>query len=314
MDLETNLEQAFNNNSIDYQKNAKSFVLDCPMCDKSKGVYLWKTSGYGKCHKCDSRFNPYDILVALLGVTYTQARKILNTGVLVRSNDKLEALTLQKVNEPLQEEAKIFKLPYNFFDINAIASESGQKYLLSRGVSLETATKYRLKYCPASQRVVFPVFNSEKKCLGWQDRDVTGDAEYPYDSPGGFNRASCLFGYTEFEADWAVVVEGPFDFLKVSFLGGALCTFGKQISDRQLTMIKSLPVKDIYLALDPDAFDLFDKYAQIFEPRQNVWIMQPPDHRKDFGDCTKKEIENAFENSIKYTKVGTVPTNILEVL
>jgi hypothetical protein len=312
MSLEANLTQVFEDNNIKFRKNAQSFVLDCPLCDKASGVYLWKSRGHGKCHKCSASFSPSAFLVTLLGVSYPEARKILNTGHLINSNDRLDPFVLKPPKE--EEKVRHFKLPYNFYDFGRPRQENaaGGKYLTLRGVDVKVAKKFDLRYCPATKRVIFPIYDDEG-CVGWQARDVTGEAEFPYDSPSGFNRASALLGYRDFDSDHAIVVEGPFDFLKVAPLGGALCTFGKQISNKQIKMIQKLRARNVYLALDPDAFALLDKYAREFEPQQKVWIMEPPSHREDFGDCTLVEVEKAFKNSIRYSRTGKLPVNILEV-
>lgn len=311
MSIESKLTEVFENNSISFKVNAKSFILQCPLCDKTDGVYLWRNTGFGRCHKCTHEYSPQSFLVSVIGCSYHEARKLLYTGVLVRPKPTLEAHLGKKTTKkaPIKE----FVMPYNFFKLDGSSRvNDGEKYLLDRGVKLEVARQFDVRYCPATKRIIFPVFQ-ERKCVGWQARDTTGKSELRYTSPSGFNRSQSLLGYQQsYNSNHLVVVEGPFDFLQVAILGGAVCTFGKEISKPQMEMIKKHPAKKIYLGLDPDAQSYNDTYASFFQPEKEVLIIQPPSHREDFGECTEKEIEESFLFSRIHAKGSFLSLNLKE--
>ena len=98
--------------------------------------------------------------------------------------------------------------------------------------------------------------------------------------------------------DFVVLVEGPFDLLKISPHFPVVCSMGKNISLDQIQLIRDIPnLKRLYLGLDPDAFAVFDNIAQVFEPEIEVYIYQPPSHRKDFGESSDREVLKSFNEA-----------------
>jgi DNA primase len=186
----------------------------------------------------------------------------------------------------------------------------GYDYVLGRGVKPEYVQKYDLRYSPTMARVIIPVYDGLKRCVGYQARDITGQAELKILSPKGFDKSKALLGYWQAIADRAksdhprdsvVLVEGPFDLLKVAELDGALCSFGKNVSKQQIQLIRDLNVKRVYLGLDPDAMREIKKYAALLEPAIEAWVIQPPPNQKDFGDCSYEEVQAAKSLAKRYS-------------
>lgn len=288
-------------------ENARSLVTECFSCGKSKHLYLFLETGYGKCMRCGTSFSPEAIVVHITGCSFREAKRVLGkVGKLVgEQRQRLPHLLQSNKNASPTKEIKRFPLPLDFFPLSTRPDlVTPLQYLQKRGITEEVIHKYDLRYSPAMQRIVIPIYMDDK-CVGWQGRDVTDNASLPYLSPLGFSRSSILLGIDCIEKDYefAILTEGPFDFLKVASLPNTLCSLGKQVTKDQIALIKKLTtVKKVYLALDPDACALFDSIACALEPTQEVFLMLPPKNKKDFGECTLTEILEAFQNAKRYSR------------
>ncbi len=303
--IKSNLESILKEHSVTFKTNERSLILTCPQCGKEKHYYLFKETGVGKCMKCGVVLPPHVLVGMLLDVDYAAAKRMLEVGEHPDANEPItNPLSASLLTQADVFVPKVFAIPANFYPLDSPHSLSGLEYVLGRGVDPEVAKKYGLMYCPWMKRVVVPVFEGGK-CLGWQARDVTGQQELRINSPEGFDKSKTLLGYGQAlqdRANHSIIVEGPFDMLKIAHLGGAMCSFGKEISRTQIDLVKRLPAKRVYLGLDPDAFDYIDRYVGDFRPDKEVWLFQPPSNRKDFGECTKKEVDEAWKNSILYVR------------
>ena len=310
MSLQGKIEQILTEHGYPFTENEKSLVTTCVQCGKEKHFYVFKDGGYGTCMKCGYQAGPEAIVVVLTGCSFKDAKDILQTGKPIQSGNRLIPNLTPKINKSISN-LNEFPLPVNFFPLQP-KFEQAWKYVTDRGVMEKIIQRYDLRWSPEQRRVFFPI-KIRGKCYGYQGRDVTGNSELPYWSPKGFSKSRVLLGYDQFEADkdYLVMSEGPFDMLKLAALGNTVCTMGKNVSRDQLELIKEFPITKLYLALDPDAFDLFDSIAQTFEPEIEVHIMTPPSDRKDFGACTTEEVLRAFLDAERYTRAGKISSAIL---
>jgi len=218
-----------------------------------------------------------------------------------------------------------FRLPANFYPVDSRFSAPGVEYLSRRGVSIELAQKYGLRYGPSTKRVVIPVYHGGV-CVGWQARDITGEAQIKIDSPAGFMKGRTFMGYDELKKDipHVIISEGPFDFLHLDPLGNSICSMGAEITDTQIELIRRLDwVRDVYLGLDPDAFLKVQKIADRLEPEQSVWILTPPkDHqywldpkasKSDFGNTTLDGVVRSFEEAVRFNRTAMLGDQVLRI-
>lgn len=316
MTVHKRLEELFIEHGFPFYETERSIITTCPQCNKEKHLYLYKTSGNGKCMKCGTSFSAAAVVVAITGCTYHDAFKILDANKFIEANQTLH-FTLGEARraDVYDEEIRTAPLPANFLDLTHNESKPGLEYLVQRGVWWPILSLYNVRYCPSMKRVIFPVRQGDGY-VGWQGRDITGKSELRYMSPKGFQKARVLLGYELVnhgeERDYVILSEGPVDCLRLAILGNSVCSMGKEVSTTQIKLIQRLLVKKVYLALDPDAFPVFDAIALELEPEQEVYIMMPPEGRKDFGECEDKEILEAFKNARRYTRGGQISANILK--
>lgn len=317
--IETKLKKLLTENGYDFSENDRSIITTCPQCSKAKHMYLFKETGNGKCMKCGTTYSPQAFVVAVAVCTFAEAYKILESGERVEAHKRLSFGTSTSKTAGTRPSLTPIVLPSNFFPLKRDFAIEGYEYMRDNRKleDLDTLIEwYDLMYCPSMKRVIFPI-RQDGVMAGWQGRDITGRSELRYLSPSGFQKAKVLLGYDMLNtgdppADHIILTEGPIDMLKVAFLENAVCTMGKEISQTQLDLIRDLPNNEVVLALDPDAFMVFDKLAAEFKPEKNVTLMTPPEGKKDFGECSKREVAEAFKNRKIYTKGSMLSGAILK--
>jgi len=176
-------------------------------------------------------------------------------------------------------------------------------YLKKRGVSYETA--YRFRLCgsirgAARRRVVFPSFDSEGLPNYWTARSVDTDTRLRYLNPKADRRGIV---FNEIDVDWdreLVVVEGPFDMLNagenaVPLLGSSLST--ESLLFRRIVE-NSTPV---VLALDNDMRKKSHDIAKkLYSYDVKVRILDTGS-TKDVGDMDREEFLESLHNAKEWT-------------
>lgn len=303
------LKALVENSGVAFRQTTRSYVFNCPRCGKKDKLMMFKKDGRFICWVCAEtsgfKGRPEYALVELLGdLSIAEIRKALY-GSAERVDAKAFSLSLvdfyadaEEVPADVAESVKGRKWPLDHFPIDHQFSEKGRAYLLSRGVSLETARKYDIRYCPPEKRVIIPVKIGEK-LVGWQARAifptewVNEDGETrnaPKILTTGPRDNVVMFQDNLMDAEHVIVCEGPFDALKCDLVGGAIATMGKVISPRQLALIKGCGARKIYVALDLDAGTEAMKLAKEFggyspagEPYE-VYRLTPAPGYGDIGD------------------------------
>lgn len=314
MSLGTKIREFLTKSGLPFQENERSIITSCPQCGKDNKLYLFREKGYGKCFKCGTSFSAAALVVALTGCTYPDAFKILEVGEPVHAGERLF------FNEGVQQEKKKVEvqhinLPGDFFSYHRKLAKPGVDYLLERGCWLHTIGYYNIHYCPYMKRVIFPLW-SGGGYVGWQGRDISGEAELRYLTSKGFSKGKFLMGYENIKTDrvsHVILTEGPVDCMRVAILRNAVCSMGKLVSHDQLELLRQRKdIDTIYLALDPDAFEVFDFIASELKPDKKVYLMQPPAGRKDFGECTDVEILKSFKEAKPYVRNSMLSGEILK--
>jgi len=308
--LNQTISEALETAGKSFKQTKRSFVTDCPACGKEDKCYILKESGRGICFKCGAKWNSKGILAAILGITRQEADQRLRGY----ADEKLESLTLDFFKTELSEELtdddfeteavdKTYKA--YFFDITFIdvdKSERAVEYLSKRGVTDPSVWKrHNLKYQAGLDAIIAPVtmFGTH---IGYQARFIQPkNKNFRMKTSDGLPRERALLNYDSASLmDSVIIVEGIFDCLKTDLQSegiGSIATMGKVLSEGQIKLIQNMPARKIYLALDRDAYDIVPEICSKLNKTKEVYRLLPPQHRKDFGDCTKEEILEAVRNS-----------------
>lgn len=131
------------------------------------------------------------------------------------------------------------------------------RYVLNRGISIETCREWQIGWDDYRKRVVFPVRNAKGGLIGMQGRTILESTD---DNPPWFNywyfpKTNYLYGEHKIDPNVRklMVVEGCFDALKMWEYGirNVVATMGSYPSSIQVKKMRDYAM-DVYLALDGD--------------------------------------------------------------
>lgn len=302
-----NFQNLIKNGGLSFSESPSSFLFECPKCHKRK-LAIHKNKGFWSCYKCKSdgfKGRPENILHILFGMNIDEARSQIYDNfeqfkpqIFLKLNikDPWDDEISDSVPEYEMDDLQEVILNPMFVDFSSELFEPGKKYLNGRGITEDLIKKHNILYSPFTQSVVFPVKNGQKY-YGWQERGIKSDRKYTM--PGLQREKALMFFENILDSNHAIITEGPVDALKCDHLGGAVCTMGKIVTDHQLKMIVN-KVKTVYVALDPDASVEKNQICNKLSSQCQVYVMTPPEGRKDFGECTPEEAEKAFNEAVPY--------------
>lgn len=288
------LESIIQEAGLQYRTTGKSFIFTCPLCHKAKKLYISREEGFFTCFKCSTERGfsgaPEFALHELTGRSIAELRKELYGPGIVQAGTFLNT-KLDLFQEDDDEEGVIEVGPpainwaWNMYPLDHKWSTRGVKYLAGRGVPLDIALTYKIRYCPQSNSVIFPVF-WHSTLVGWQHRvcrdDLPEGALKTWSSDDIPRQSTVMFAHNIGEQ--AILCEGPMDALKCHLVpgGGGVATMGKVVSANQIALLVNAGIKRLYVALDPDAVaeiePVLERVGRI--PCYQVLV---PDSYKDLG-------------------------------
>lgn len=292
---------------LQYKESARSYILTCPHCKKLEKLYIRKSDGRFICWYCAEDFQGWaeyalihlvpqslqQIYQQLYGAPLTDASKLLSLDLDVEGEGE-EIIALAEPPETIEWPNHCFPLVDGFPEV-----APGIQYLASRGISLELAQEYGLRYSPTQQRVYFPM-HYNGSLVGYQGRTILHDTDY-IDAQGqwrsipkilsssGLSRSTIMFEHRLAATDHCILTEGPIDAIKAHLVGGNVATLGKAVSHVQLERLWTFGVRKVVLAFDLDAAKEKVNLAQICRARgvEVYHVELPPD--KDLGALSLEE-------------------------
>lgn len=243
----------------------------CPFCgtaDPSEHMAI-SLEGHGwhcwrnRVHKGRS---PIKLIQALIGCSYEQAQIIAGVSVTIPT-DFLGSVKAQFESHNSIEDETPLDLPPEFRKLNELPScRPYIRYLAQRGLSdWEILTNYYgIRYCtdgPFHGRIIFPVYY-QGKLRNWTARTISQNEELRYKQPMTKKEKSEKEGIPlvakpvghfllwfdkllDNPGDTICLTEGPFDALKVNYLGEkhgiqSTCFFTNSPSEPQLNLLHEL--------------------------------------------------------------------------
>jgi hypothetical protein len=314
------LEDYLKKSGLRYKNGASSYIFTCPICNKKDKLYIRKKDGRFVCFFCKDTQNfqgkPEFALSKLLDIPIYEVRARLYLGQ-IQYNPVIDIKFTSApfnsiVNDSYISVAAVAKElpeilhPPSHFTINLKLPNKAFNYLKNRGIGPEIIQKYNIKYAPAEQRVIFPVL-VEGRLLGWQGRyinKIEGNTIPKIITSKGLSGGQYfMFQDNIKNKDYAVLTEGPVDAIKADLCGGNIAAMGKGVSMGQIQTLLSYKLKRLYFGLDRDAAT---DTARIIKEIMNhsvesieFYLIQPPAHRGDLGDCTPEEVLEQFKKAEK---------------
>ncbi len=258
-----------------FRREGSALVAQCPRCRKTKlhfRLYVPRDHAMaaarnqvsfrfscfsGSCTGWDGK--PEFALAEMLGVQVGAAR-----DELYGRSDVLVARP--KFDDPFEDDVEAqptldlpTQWPAQFYPIESRQGAAGAVYLEGRGVPVEVAREYGVRYSPVDQSVAFPV-EQDGVLYGWQTRLIVPH-EWADDqgvrrmtnkcstSPG-LVRSRWMFGDRLRGSEHAFVLEGPLDCMKATLCGGNAASMGKVITSALLHALAAYPWRILYVGLD----------------------------------------------------------------
>lgn len=307
---DTKLVDFLLDNNVAFKERENSVTLKCPRCKKEK-LDIHKTEFNFICYYCAEKdnlkgWNASSILAEITGLPQNSIKEHLSGNNVWLNFDKMMAIRQAPI-EPVKSSEIAWAEGY--YALPADISKPGVEYLLSRGITKEHATRLKIRYNPGHKQVAFPVLH-ENKLVGYQGRSV--DPNVPkerskYNLPG-FKKSDFLMFEQTITNDSVIMCEGPVSAMKFDQASiGYVATMGKYVSTTQMELLQTLKVKNVYLGLDRDAWKETKKLIEKHMCNFNFFLLEVPEHRDDFGDCTYEEC------ALSYTKAQPMNFNTLEL-
>lgn len=309
-----------------------SLGIKCPFCgeaDPSEHMVLRPFGNYWSCWRDREHRggNPAKLVQALLGCSFSQAYDITagSTGPAITENldDQIEeALQRRSVSKSDSPIDLYPEWPASFRPFtDGYAARPFLEYLSKRGFHKLTrkpeilTSRYDLHYCVTGSfkgRIIFPVIQAGK-LISWTGRSIyqastkihrykslTTDRQKAREmglDPAAAPLNNALLWQDSLDGgEILVIVEGPFDALRVRYLGEhdgihATCLFTSMPTNSQVSLIRGLAPKyrRIIILLDSDARVKAERLRQQLSPIvEAAWLGEgDPGDIKDRGQLLK---------------------------
>lgn len=156
-------------------------------------------------------------------------------------------------------------------------------YAATRGITPATFERWGLRHDDFLKRLVFLIRRRDKKLVGMQGRDITGEAERPHHNYEGFNRQKYLLGVHLLEAGKPVIiVEGSVGTVKTDqAMWPHACTvgtLGEGFSKWHADAIAEVNPPCVYICCDGDSpgHAMASKIEYMLHGRFPMKVMESP--------------------------------------
>jgi hypothetical protein len=316
------IKELFEEYDIQYTEKHRTFYLPCPVCGKSEKFSMLKNKGSTICYRASCDYGQKSVVEWLMlvgNLTKEDASKKINENTELKVQDSIyrlksfDEIETETEKNKRDQVVRLGAIPWPAFgtlSLKSDASIDAAKYLESRGLSIEIAETYGIRYNVLQRRVVLPVL-MDGECYGYQGRAIDKvDSGFRMRNNEGFQRANLVMFLDNLKTSKHVILtEGPFDGLKFHKVGGFITTMGKEVSNQQLELIqeKARHIDKWYVAFDDDAVTDMKILAKrikkplhrLIVPESCVVRCKAEGKKADFGECTFDEAEESLINPIK---------------
>ena len=277
-------------------------VIDCPICEASRKLYVNERSGLWICYRCGEKGNATKLVSLIEGISFREARRFVLRGSMDRPSKSVDEIRNLDRSPSGSSARSGVQLPAEFIPIFDRSSNTWRvpTYLKERGISTTVAATFGLGFCKAGRyagRLILPahVFGVVRTFQG----RAMGDFVPKYLGPSGDKKGSALFGVDEaFGEEEVLIVEGPLDVISLAVKGfAAIGLMGKVATPAQATLLRRAGIKRAVVMLDADARRDAGKVATLLEEvLDEVKIATLPEGM-DPDDADPEIITGALENS-----------------
>ena len=289
-----------------YNPRTKQICCDCICCGKESHMYINVQTGLWDCKKCGTQGNIYKLL-RFLEKTY------LLGGATIEAVETIESVREMLASELESNKLTPTQLPEIKMPVGWKVLKNSNPYLISRGITRELCERYEFgstkMFSKYDNYILIPIRDNGKVrgFIGRYGCKEVPDGKLRYNNSIGTQFSQLLFGYDEItqNTNTVILVEGVFDKIavdKVLDLWSSedikcVCTFGKKISEEQITKLKIKGVARVILLYDFDAIKEIKKFGLELENHFVTDITFT--NKKDIDECTNEEALAVFTKLYK---------------
>lgn len=281
------------------REEGDEFACLCPFHENfdTPAFYINKNSGLWHC---------FNISCAKKGRFQDLVKNITNETIYIANDTSIEQLELltktidkhRHVQDGFDEAME--RITINYRDPDDVKK---LQYLVDRGFGLGVLEHFEVGFSTRQNRIVIPVRNENYKVVGFIGRAISEGDIPKYKYSDNFPRRNLLLNLCDVKFDdTAIVVEGSLDYLKVHQAGfpNVVSTMGSTVSPVQIELLNKY-FSSLILFMDNDDAGEKGKHAIMDGcPRKDIWVVPYPEDKKDPGEMSNEEIQNAINARITH--------------
>ena len=315
--------------------SSNEIYMDCPFCGRKNKFYL-NPNGKFICFVCTTHGGSLaSFVMQYEKCSFAEANRILKdqsyeTNDYYQSTNETDDGLFSKLVQ--MKYANIAKgsdktcpaLPTNVKPLKTNMNNKGAYpflwYLKKRGVTLQQIHRFNISYVthgrlttkngktiPVNNSILFPTYNQLHKMVYWNTRSIE---LHPYvkslnafSSPNEYSKKDVVWNMDKVQYDsYMVICEGVFNAITCSqdkYVG--IATFGKNIVDSQIDLMKTLNPERYYIFLDNDAKDLEARLAKDLMNRgisnDKIYLVNNPYGEADANDLGRIRVRELLDNA-----------------
>lgn len=306
--------------TLEMSRDGEDVSVKCPKCAKpgstKKKLVINLEKGMYHCWVCGTKGRNVVRLVRMVSPSTADHPIFKKWSKSTRSDsESIPDDAVEKLKIP-----KGFKLLGDNFGAKDPDIKAAIKYCRSRGLTEREIWYYRLGTCTTSQfrrRVIIPSFTEDGTLNYFSARSIDPENKFKYLN-AKVSKKDIIFN--ELNIDWTkelVLVEGPFDLMKVRSNSG--CLLGSHLPTDSLLFRRIVKMQTpVLLSLDDDAIQKMHKIAKELTSYgiKVRYVTLPPD--KDVGDMKLGEFEDVTRNAKSwhsnhrlFSKIGEIRSGSL---
>ena len=307
--------------TLEISRDGDDVSVKCPKCAKpgssKKKLVINLEKGMYHCWVCGMKGRNVVKVVRMVSQSAADHPIFKKWSKTSRSDERHndESDVIEKLKIP-----KGFKLLGDNLSAKDPDIKAAIKYCRHRGLSEREMWYYRLGTCTTSQfrrRVIVPSFSEDGSLNYFSARSIDPENKFKYLN-AKVSKKDIIFN--EINIDWTkelVLVEGPFDLMKVRSNAG--CLLGSHLPTDSLLFKRIVKMQTpVLLSLDDDAIQKMHKIAkELTSYGVSVrYVTLPPD--RDVGDMNLGEFEDVTQgakswhsNHRLFSKIGEIRSGSL---
>jgi DNA primase len=278
----------------------------CPFHDDHNPSFsLNINTGLWICHRGCGSGEFYRLIELVLGCGPQEARDWAYSNGKRVSVEMLSKQLQQEMEKSVVEPVKNLYWRSHFYSLPTTVSPV---WFLRRGFTWDTIEHWQIRYDPAYDAIVIPVF-WEEELVGTITRHIRQDLP-KYKNSEGLPSSKILFGEISRTKNDIILCEGVLDAIwlwQCGFNAGSL--LGDILSKQQVEILKRYKFGEIIIALDNDeagkkgTLEAIDKLMSagylLPQVKQIRFPVEP--YKKDPQECSKDELEKLYNERTDVT-------------